>query len=376
MLALFHAMKQCFDTYTPWGSLTGIRPSKMVRQWLDEGLTHENIINSMTDIYCCDKKKANLALQVALAEIEIAKKIQGTGVYISIPFCPSRCIYCSFNMSNKLPSIDMQRQYITCLIQEINKTQAKNISSIYIGGGTPTVLTDHELYRLLENICKHFNNLTEFTIEAGRPDTLTHTKLKILKEHGITRIAINPQTMNNLTLKSIGRNHTAEDFITAFEMARQYNFNTINSDIIIGLPGETILDVKNTVKRLLLLGPENITVHTLAVKRASKIHEQLSNFTFEHAKDIEKKLDLSYELITASNQSPYYLYRQKNMVGLFENTGFSKPGHECLYNIGMMAEVQTIIGYGAGAVSKFIDGDKITRKFNPKSLDHYILAWQ
>jgi oxygen-independent coproporphyrinogen-3 oxidase len=373
MLTIYHALRETAETYTPWGALTGIRPSKLVREWLAEGDDDEKIIKTLMNPFCCNEEKARLALTAAHAENRIEKVIRGTkAVYISVPFCPTRCVYCSFNMSDKPVSEDFSERYINALISECTK-KSTNVSSIYIGGGTPTFLSENLLERLLNAVCENFGGAIEFTAEAGRPDTLTLSKLKILRKYGVNRIAINPQTLNDRTLQTIGRKHTAEEFFTAFKLARETGFNCINTDLIAGLPDETPDDMIRSMEALSKLTPENITIHTLAVKRASRLNEEIrtgeSNLI---SKNVESMLSTAAEYCTKMNLSPYYLYRQKNMVGLFENTGYSLPSYECLYNVGMMAEVQTIIGIGAGAVSKFVDGTKITREFNLKNAELYV----
>ena len=400
MLAMYHLLQSIFGAYTPWGALTGVRPTKMVREWLASGQSDENIIRELTDTLCVHEDRAKLAIEVAHAENRLADVITSAsgplGLYVSIPFCPSRCVYCSFNTSHTLWDKATQAQYIQAVIAECREVSnylqetGAQISSIYIGGGTPTALTDNLLTNLLTALQK-IAAPKEYTVEAGRPDTITRNNLQIMRSHGVDRISINPQTINNRTLQAIGRNHTSEDFLRAFEMAREEGFSTINADIIAGLPGEGPDDMHHTMEALAALGPENITTHTLAVKRASKLNEQrghaltksnheahekhehaLSGYAIPDAQAIESQLKIAHDGCKALGLSPYYLYRQKNMAALFENTGYSLPGHECLYNVGMMSEVQTVLGIGAGAVSKYIQGTRITRKFNVKNPEIYI----
>ena len=457
ILSVYHALQKAVPTVTPWGALTGIRPSKPVRQWLASGCADDEILRRLQDPFCVSEKKARLALEVAHAERRVEARIRGVGentsnvdqvgviktsvhspsmekipvgVYVSIPFCPTRCVYCSFNLSGKPPNADFLQRYIAALTAEIREISARvrengeTVSSYYIGGGTPTFLPDELLEKLLDEICTSFNlggktctlednahvldgnactldrrsptHGVEFTLEAGRPDTLTPAKVKILQKYGITRVAVNPQTMNDHTLAAIGRAHTAADFIKAFNLVREAGF-IINTDIIAGLPGECLDDMRRNMDTLARLAPENITVHTLAIKRASRLNEppsgghrrehivraetsSQSRFDFQIPKctpndahhHIEDMLKIAANACTDAGLLPYYLYRQKNMAALLENVGYALPGTECLYNVGMMAEVQTILAAGAGAVSKFIDGDKITRKFNPKDPAIYI----
>jgi len=387
MLAVYHALQNTIGAYTPWGALTGIRPTKMVREWLENSYSHEKIIALMADPFCCTEEKAHLALKVAEAEIELTRRIYASqlptpiGIYISIPFCPTRCAYCSFNVDHKPAAKDIEEQYITKLIQEFPATVQRlrelggKVSSIYIGGGTPTALSDKLLEQLLETVYTEFPSKgLEFSVEAGRPDTFTKSKLGILRRYGVNRIAVNPQTLNDSTLQIIGRKHTAADFFRAFDMARDAGFKCINTDIIAGLPGETPDDMHRTMEGIVKLSPENITVHTLAIKRASRLNAALERYSLPDAKTTETMLGIASAACRNAGLEPYYLYRQKNMVGMFENVGYSKPGHECLYNVGMMAETQTVLGIGAGAVSKFVDltNNKIYREFNVKNPEIYV----
>ncbi|MCL2286646.1 MAG: coproporphyrinogen dehydrogenase HemZ [Firmicutes bacterium] len=382
MLAMYHALQEAISAYTPWGALTGIRPSKMVREWFALGWTDEKIIATLADPFCCKREKAQLALTVAKAERDLTARIYQThnpiGIYISIPFCPTRCVYCSFNVDHNYVSKDIYTEYVANLIQEC-KAQAERlrqmngtVSSIYIGGGTPTVLSENLLELLLDSVGSIFGSTEEYTVEAGRPDTLTKSKLNILRRYGVNRIAVNPQTLNDKTLSTIGRKHTAADFFRAFHLTRGTGFTSINTDIIAGLPGETPDDVRRTMEGIVDLSPENITVHTLAVKRASRLNEAKGNFALPGAHTTEEMLTIANAACENAGLFPYYLYRQKNMVGMFENVGYSKPGCECFYNVGMMAETQTVLGIGAGAVSKFVENGKITREFNVKNPEIYI----
>ena len=444
MLVLYHALQNAIGANTPWGALTGVRPTKMVREWMAEGLTDNQVIQALQGIFCVQEDRAKLAVDVAHGENRLANRIwagyptrgnpssilhKPVGIYISIPFCPSRCVYCSFNTAHKPWSIDMQTRYVQALASEIQELPQKlseiggRVSSIYIGGGTPTALADNLLELLLYTLtnvlavtdCKSNhgadfkNSPIEFTIEAGRPDTITRNNLWIMHNYGVNRISINPQTFNDSTLEIIGRKHTTRDFIRAYTMAREEGFACINTDIIAGLPGEGAEDMLDAMENLAALKPENITIHTLAIKRASKLNEQrvdAQSFTTSplggakrrnnpETSAIEAQLKIAHEGCTAQGLSPYYLYRQKNMAALFENTGYSLPGYECLYNIGMMSEVQTVLGLGAGAVSKYVESGihkqddfpsahmqgtgeishtrhLITRTFNPKNPDIYM----
>jgi len=384
MLALYHALQSAVGAYTPWGALTGIRPSKMVREWLESGWSDKKIISTMTNTFCCAYEKVELALSVARAEIKLNNNLHMTkkpiGIYVSIPFCPTRCVYCSFNVAHNFASPNIHAEYVAAITQEC-KAQAERlremggtISSVYIGGGTPTVLSEDLLQQLMDAIGTIFNinHGTEYSVEAGRPDTFTKSKLEILRKHGANRIAVNPQTLNDKTLSVIGRRHTADDFFRAFDFARNVGFECINTDIIVGLPGETPRDVRHTMEKIVQLSPENITVHTLAIKRASRLNETLSAYALPGAEDTETMLSIANTACESAGLAPYYMYRQKNMVGMFENVGYSKLGFECEYNVGMMAETQTVLGVGAGAVTKVVEGDKISREFNVKNPEIYI----
>ena len=383
MLTVYHVLQIVVGADTPWGALTGIRPSKLVREWLDKGLCDEEIIKILKDTFCCKEEKAQLALTVAYAEKRITQRIYASatnnviGIYVSIPFCPTRCIYCSFNAEHKPADYDLHKKYVLALADEcMEKSKYVQemgyvVSSIYIGGGTPTVLSPDLLEYVLETISKAFNKPIEYTVEAGRPDTITTEKLRLLKQYGVNRIAVNPQTLSNQTLTLIGRKHTVDDFFNAFYMARDVGFECINVDLIVGLPNETVDNIKYSIENVVTLSPENITIHTLAIKRASRLNEFLQEYPLPDAHTTESMLNIiSKEL--SCEYAPYYLYRQKNMIGLFENIGYSKPSRECLYNVGMMAETQTILGIGAGAVSKFVKDCKITREFNVKNAEIYI----
>ena len=384
MLALFHALQKIKPTHTPWGALTGIRPTKLVRQWQSLGISDEEAINILQDPYCVSKTKAELALEVAKTENLIAKKIfdmsiKSIGFYVNIPFCASRCHYCSFSCMDVPPSDELQETYVNVLVSEIieKAEQIKNmgevVTSIYIGGGTPTFLHEASLLKImtaLEEIKSE--KTTEFTVEGGRPDSVTKEKMALLVKHGVTRFCVNPQTLNDNTLTTIGRNHTSEDFFRAFDVVRDAGIKNISVDIIAGLPGESPSDMERTIKGVTGLEPENITVHNLAIKRASRLKLGKPEVSMPNASTAYDMLTTAQEYVRQANYKPYYLYRQKDMIGLSENVGYCKHGHWCLYNVGMMSEVQTIIAAGAGAVSKYITGSKITREFNVKNPEVYV----
>ena len=360
-VAILRALKAVKNIDMPWGILTGVRPAKLVSDMWAEGKSDFEIREEM------------------VRKFKVLKDGKGkVSLYIGIPFCPTRCLYCSFT------SYDMKRYngkmdaYLDALEKEMAHCskyyQYKKISSIYIGGGTPTSLNEQQLERLLSMVDKYYSRPQEYTVEAGRPDTITREKLRILRHHNVGRISINPQTLNQKTLDLIGRNHTVEMFIDAFKMAREEGFKDINTDIILGLPGEGEEEVTNTLKGLKELGPESITVHTLAVKRASRLKETLGDYTMTDAGLMDRLLGLAAFFTDRMGMHPYYMYRQKNMVGNFENVGYAKEGYECIYNVEIMEEQQTILALGAGGSTKLVNTEnaQIERIFNVKSVDDYI----
>lgn len=386
-LALFRLLSR----YTgkapgPWGVLTGIRPTKIVHRLIDDGWKKENIINYLTNQYDMRIDKAELLTKVAfkqrkfLMDRKTAEKL--VSIYVGIPFCPTRCAYCSFPAypadkwgSLILPFIDALKKEIAS-IGDILRCQGKKVQTIYIGGGTPTVLDANNLSAVLKCINDFLvsENTVEITLEAGRPDTITVDKLNLAKEYGVTRLSINPQTMNLKTLQVIGRCHGPEEVAKAVELARISGFNSLNMDIILGLPGEKSRDVEKTLREVISFAPENLTVHTLAVKRASHINEAKDDFELPTGMDVAEMLDLTAKYAELSQLEPYYLYRQKNMLGQFENVGYAREGHECIYNVQVMEERQTIIGLGGGSGSKFLEPGNwyLKSHYNPKDPENYI----
>ncbi|MBR6400627.1 MAG: coproporphyrinogen dehydrogenase HemZ [Firmicutes bacterium] len=379
--AVFKCLMQVKPTKAPWGTLTGVRPAKLVWTMYNEGLNDDEVYTRLTDSYYVTGDKARLAIKVAKSEKRIVENGRGkTGMYIGIPFCPTRCLYCSFTSYPLDRYAEKVDAYLDALETEIKFTAGlirdKELESIYIGGGTPTSLDERQLDRLLTMVRDNFKAPVEYTVEAGRPDTINLEKLRILKAHDVNRISINPQTLNDDTLAAIGRRHTVSDFYNAFELARQAGHTHINTDIILGLPGEDESHVTRTMDGLERLSPESITVHTLAVKRASRLRETLDRYEMTTFDRMEKMLGITAKRTAEMGMQPYYMYRQKNMVGNFENVGYCKPGHECIYNVQIMEEQQSIIALGAGGSTKTVEktphGDKIERIFNVKSVDDYI----
>ena len=380
-LSIFKAVKKIMEIEMPWGILTGIRPAKRVMDMWAEGFCDDDIIKDMEEKFLVREDKARLSLNVAKTEKKILSEndMNKIGIYVGIPFCPTRCLYCSFTsypIKNYEKKVDI---YLDCLEKEMRYTferlKDKDVESIYIGGGTPTSLNEEQFERLLEMIGKYIKKPTkEYCAEAGRADTITREKLKVMKKYGVSRISVNPQTMNDKTLETIGREHSVGDFISAFEMARQEGHYNINTDIILGLPGEKSDDVKHTMEEIIKLSPESITVHTLAVKRASRLREKLDEYYLIQAKEMEKMLDIAAKYCYNADMHPYYMYRQKNMIGNFENVGYCKDGYESVYNVQIMEEKQCIAAVGAGGSTKWYEGrgNRIERVFNVKSVDDYI----
>lgn len=378
-LSIAKAVNSVLNIPLPWGILTGVRPAKLVSEaWL-EGQTTNDIRATFKDKYLVSDEKLNLMIKVAEEEKKIVEGGLGkAGLYIGIPFCPTRCLYCSFTSYPLKQYSNRVDAYLEALIKEMDFCKEyffdKEIESLYIGGGTPASLNEKQLDKLLTNVEKCFKIPVEFTVEAGRPDTITEEKLKILKEHNVSRISINPQTLNDETLRLIGREHSVDMFLNAFEMARKAGHKHINTDIILGLPGEGEKEVTNTMEGLMKLNPESITVHTLAVKRASRLKETLENYNMTDALQMDRLINISREYTEKMGMSPYYMYRQKNMVGNFENVGYCKAFCQCIYNVAIMEEKQSIIALGAGGSTKIVDNklNKIERVFNVKSVDDYI----
>ncbi len=379
-MSAFHCLMHVKPMRMPWGALTGVRPAKIVWSMWDMGYGDEQVYDSLKNDYCVSDEKIRLAMTVAKNEREIVKR--GTadkiGLYIGIPFCPTRCLYCSFTsyplkqysdrVDRYLDALEREMQYVGTAIAD------KTIESLYIGGGTPTSLNEVQLDRLLNMVSKYFKAPMEYTVEAGRPDTITRQKLKSLREYNVGRISINPQTLNDKTLKLIGREHNTQMFMQAFEMAREEGHKHINTDIILGLPGERTDQVRVTMEGLKRLSPESVTVHTLAVKRASRLKETLERYSMTEADIMEELLNTAADYTSQMGMHPYYMYRQKNMVGNFENVGYCKPHCECVYNVQIMEEKQSIWALGAGGSTKLVEPvtDRIERIFNVKSVDDYI----
>ena len=381
--AIYKILSQALDIELPWGTLTGIRPSKIAMDRLCKGDNDDDIKSFMKNTYLAEDSKIELALEVAHREKEILEDIDyknGYSLYIGIPFCPTRCSYCSFT-SYPLDKYEcMVEAYIEALIKEMEyaSTMVKNkvLTTVYIGGGTPTTLSPEQLDRIINKLKElwDFSTVREFTVEAGRPDSITREKLQVLKEQGVTRISINPQTMKQETLDLIGRKHTVDSIVDAYNLAREVGHKNINMDLILGLPGETLDDVKYTLNRIKELDPDNLTVHTLAIKRAAYLNIYKDKYEELLPKHVTDMVDETLRYAKANGYIPYYMYRQKNMTDNLENIGYAKYGLEGIYNILIMEERQSILALGAGAVCKFVDykDNRIERLDNVKSLKDYI----
>lgn len=373
----------------PWGTLTGIRPTKIAMQFLEENapgtqnpMTEADILSYMQETYYCSEEKALLAIDIAKREKRILADIhyeKGYSLYIGIPFCPTTCLYCSFTSFPIFSWKDRVGEYLTALEKEIDfvreACQDKILDSVYIGGGTPTTLEPEELRRLLSKVRASFDfsQVKEFTVEAGRADSITRDKLRVLKEFGVTRISVNPQTMNQETLNIIGRRHTVEQVEEAFRLAREEGFTNINMDLILGLPGETKEYVERTMEAVTRLCPDSLTVHSLAIKRASRLSLWIEENGIETLHNTDETMEIAAEGAARMNMKPYYLYRQKNMSGNFENVGYATEGNYGIYNILIMEEKQTIMALGAGTISKAVYPDgRIERCDNVKDVALYI----
>lgn len=366
----------------PWGTLTGVRPLKIVHDLLDKNFNTSSIRNILTSEYKLFPEKAELLINIAQKQRKYLYPLDEKrfSLYIAIPFCPTRCIYCSFPSCSIDKYGHMVDIYTDTLIYELDELgklmKDYNISTVYIGGGTPTAIPSKNLERIIQAVYSNFERekIQEFTVEAGRPDTIDYEVLNMLKENQVNRISINPQTMNDKTLKLIGRKHTSSDIIDVYHKARNIGFPVINMDIIVGLPAEGVEEIRTTLSKIEELAPENLTVHTLAVKRGSKFKEVMDKYQLKEQDIINQMLKETSDYTEKMGLEPYYLYRQKQMLGNFENIGYAKKGTECLYNIKMMEEKETIIAAGMGAISKiyYPREDRIERVPNVKSLKEYI----
>ncbi len=381
----------CFVNITgyrpPWGILTGIRPAKLLGKHISiKGVDGAKAYFKNNFLVSCDK--LSLCYECCESEERIIKRSapDDFSLYISIPFCPSRCSYCSFVSHSVEQAKVLIPDYVDVLCKEINETAkiskdlGLKLKTVYIGGGTPTTLSAEQLERVMGAVkeCFDISLVEEYTVEAGRPDTITEEKLKVIKQFGATRISINPQTMNDDVLKAIGRHHTVEQTVEAFRLARKIGFDNINMDLIACLSGESLESFKNTVDKVIELDPENVTVHSLTMKRSSNLTKSNTVFEYGEGEKAVQMVDYAREKLSLAGIKPYYMYRQSKTVGNLENVGYSKKGFEGLYNVYIMDETHTILACGASAVTKLREpcGDNIERIFNYKYPYEYIKRYQ
>lgn len=379
-LAVYNAMKQCFHTKTPWGALTGIRPTKLYRELVVKN-SFDYADSQFRDTFFVSEDKLQLVKAIHKVQAPIINSAAANefDVYLGIPYCKTRCIYCSFG-SELCKNANQLREYVDHLKEEISgsanivKEFGYKLRCCYFGGGTPTVLTEDLLDELLDYTVSKYQGLgSEFTVEAGRPDTITKEKLLVLKKYYISRISINPQTMNADTLRIIGRSHTPDSINYCFKMARDLGFDNINMDVIAGLPGEDLSAFNNTLSRISELCPDNLTVHTLALKKSSLLIDKLDDYPLPTPDETEKMVMLGTRYASDMGMLPYYMYRQKYMSGNLENVGYSKPDKECVYNIDMMEETVSVMAHGAHTITKriYADENRVERIANPKDVPSY-----
>lgn len=379
---IYVTLSEILQRQLPWGTLTGIRPTKIPMTLLNQGKDEAEILSYMKETYLLNDEKGLLAIDIAKREKELLSAVHdrdGYSLYIGIPFCPTTCLYCSFT---SYPIVSWKKrihEYLAALEKEIDFTakiyKDKILDTVYIGGGTPTTLEAEELDRLLGKLKNtlDFSCVKEFTVEAGRADSITEEKLAVLKKWGVTRISVNPQTMKQETLDLIGRRHTVQQVKDAFHLARGMGFSNINMDLILGLPKEEPEDVAETIEAVKALMPDSLTVHSLAIKRASKLNQWIAENGIAALHNTDETMKIAGKGASDMGMVPYYLYRQKNMSGNFENVGYAREGKFGIYNILIMEEKQTIVALGAGSITKrvFPDG-RIERCDNVKDVASFI----
>ena len=384
-----HAVGTCFflayraltgDT-PPWGMLTGVRPDKLVTEALQAGASPGEAAAMLEREYFVTPQRAALALETGTAAFEAAKRLgpRDIDVYIGVPFCPTRCAYCSFISTDVKRSLNLVGPYLDALCAEIIAAgealaaAGKYVRTLYIGGGTPTTLSPEQLDRLMGQVSRSLDlsRCTEYTVEAGRPDTITAEKLAVLRARGATRVSVNPQTMEDNVLKAMGRAHTARQTLEAYALVQAAGFGEVNMDLIAGLPTDTVSGFRGTLDKVLELSPANITVHTLALKKGAALFQHRESLPT--AEETGRMLELAWDALERAGYAPYYLYRQKYMSGSFENVGWCKPGTENGYNICMMEELHPVLALGAGGVTKLTDGAaELKRLCNPKYPAEYL----
>ena len=370
------------NTANPWGGIQSVRPVKRVLQMLDDGMDAQSIRKALQADFGVSDEKITLALSVAESERTLLQSIsqRDAGLYIDIPFCPTRCAYCSFASMSADRMTEFAEPYLAALYRELDaigrivKDLGFTIKTVYIGGGTPTTLMALELDNLLYKIQSVFDlsAMTEFSIEAGRPDTITDEKLSVMDRRGVTRVSVNPQTIHDKTLQIIGRKHSAEAVFRAVDLVRKHQIPVLNMDVIAGLPGETLQDFQKTLEAVTACRPENITIHTMSIKRASQLKQDAFQSSAGAHRTAAEMLAFAHPYMMQNRYKGYYLYRQKNTLGNLENTGFCLPGTASLYNVGMMEEFLPVFGAGVGAVTKLVRPGRIERIFNVKDVSEYI----
>ena len=373
---LYMLMQRLTGKSSGWGVITGIRPVKRVNAMISEGLNKTEISEILKTKYLCSDEKCELSYLTAQIQKKALDELpqNSFSLYISVPFCPTRCSYCSFVSQSVEGTMKLIPEYINKLCEEIRYTGSlvKRLGlrpdTVYFGGGTPTTFTAPQLERIMKTISESFDMsaLREYTVEAGRPDTITEEKLRTIKALGCKRISINPQTLNDKVLETIGRKHSTAQFYESYELARKVGFECVNTDIIAGLPSDTVESFKHTIDELIRLSPENITVHTLSIKRSARINQSHDRTVLDNP--ASEMVSYASKKLLEAGYCPYYLYRQKNMLDNLENIGWTKNAHESLYNIYIMEEVQTILAMGAGASTKLVDieNKRLERVFNYK----------
>ena len=383
---LYDTLSEYTGRELPWGDLIGIRPTKIAMTRLDAGTSEEEVRDSLMCEHRVSREKAGLAVEIAKREKRILSGIHyenGYSLYIGIPFCPTTCLYCSFTSYPIAHWREQVDEYLSALERELAETarimQRYTLDTVYIGGGTPTSIEADQLDRLCAAVERYFDmdTVQEFTVEAGRPDSITRDKLHALRRHPVTRISINPQTMKDETLKIIGRGHTASQVRDTFFLARESGFDNINMDIILGLPGEEAADVAHTIREIEALGPDSLTVHSLAIKRASRLRRIIDENGYPVFINTDETMRIAADGAARMDMKPYYLYRQKNMSGNFENVGYAREGKYGIYNILIMEEMQTILAVGAGSITKRVyyqpDGSlRIERCEDAKDIRTYL----
>ncbi len=370
--------RQVTGIHPPWGSLTGIRPTHLMYEAIRQGLSEQAAKQYVIDKFDVTPEKAELLWDIAQVQSQLPPPDdKWMDVYIGIPFCTTRCTYCSFS-AGELGNGKLVEPYLTALFHEMDEASriiarsGRTLRAVYVGGGTPTSLNDAQFPRLVEKMMQIFPGAIEYTVEAGRPDTITPVKLRAIRDYGVGRISINPQTMNDKTLRIIGRAHTAQQVEEAYAMARAEGIRHINMDVIAGLPGENEADFAVTMDAALRLAPESLTVHTLAIKRSSQLH--LEQYPLPDGDTASRMVQMGLDTATRLGMKPYYLYRQKYMAGNQENVGYALPGHACQYNVDIMEETTNILALGAGGISKRVYEDEghIGRAPNVANIEQYI----